>query len=199
VFKPYATSTWTAATGTTVRNCRVAAGSNPNFAAGTTILGVLYVETPNVVTFSGNCTIRGVIASQTPFTGSLSSNVLRFSGQATAFDASTLDATFGDIRTFTGSSIVCPGFDIQFSGGYASISGTVVSSKLTFSGNAGGNISGSVIGLGNQVLTVTGSSQVFLQRPATSQWPVGVYFRSKYLPVIDSYLEKSADAVQFAP
>jgi len=52
---------------------------------------------------------------------------------------------------------------------------------------------------GNQVLTVTGSSQVFLQRPATSQWPAGVYFRSRYLSGNDSYLEKSADALQFAP
>jgi hypothetical protein len=199
LLRPYATATWTPSIGTTVRNCRVTAGSNPTFAAGTNILGVLYVETPNVITFSGSCTIRGVIASQTPFTGSLSSNVLRFSGQATAFDASTLDASFGDVRTFTGSSILCPGFDVQFSGGYASISGTIVSSKLSFSGNAGGNISGSVIGLGTQVLTVTGSSQVFLQRPATTQWPVGVYFRSSYVPKFDSYLEKSADAPQFGP
>jgi hypothetical protein len=199
LFRPYATTTWTAATGLTVRNCIVRANTNPSFASGTNILGVLYVETPNILTFSGTCTLRGVIASQTPPTGSLATNVLRFSGQATAFDASTLDASFGDVRTFTGSSIVCPGFDVQFSGGYAAISGTIVSSKLTFSGTAGGNISGSVIGLGNQVLTITGSSQVFLERPATAQWPAGVYFRSKYVPGSDSYLEKSADALQFVP
>jgi hypothetical protein len=199
VFKPYATTTWTAATGLTVRNCIVRANTNPNFASGTTILGVLYVETPNICTFSGSCTIRGIVASQTPSTGTLATNVLKFSGQASAFDASTLDASFGDIRTFTGASIVTPGFDVQFSGGYAAISGTIVSSKLTFSGNAGGNISGSVIGFGNQVLTVSGNSQVFLQRPATNQWPAGVYFRSKYVSGTDSYLEKSADVLQFAP
>ena len=49
------------------------------------------------------------------------------------------------------------------------------------------------------MLTVTGSSQVFLARPATAQWPAGLYFRSKYVAGTDSYLEKSADSLQFGP
>ena len=193
VFKPYLSSTYTIASGNKLKNCRVPAGSNPILGAGATIDGVLYVETPNVVSFSGDCVIRGIIVSQTPYLGSPATNILKFAGQVTSHDASTLDASYGDIRNFTGSSIICPGFHVQFSGGYAAMSGTIASSQLTFSGKAGGNITGHVLGIGNSVLTVTGNSEVFLQKPAKIQWPAGVYFRSKYVPTKSTYLEVSAE------
>ena len=201
VFRPFITSTYTLLSGNRLRNCRIPANTGTallplNLASGATIDGILFVETPNVINFSGTCTIRGLIVSQTPFTGTLATNQLRFSGQVTAFDASTLDPSFGAIRNFTGSSIICPGFNVQFTGGYAAISGTIASSQLSFSGHAGGNISGHVIGVGNQVLTVTGNSEVFLQRPATNQWPAGVFFRSWYGPANDSYIERPANLIQ---
>ena len=196
IFRPYLTSTYTVASGNKLKNCLIPANSNPIFASGATVDGILFVETPNVVTFSGSCTIRGLIASQTPFTGTLVSNQLKFSGQVTAFDASTLDSSFGAVRNFTGSSILSPGFNVQFSGGYAAISGTIASSQLTFSGTAGGTLTGHVLGLGSQVLNVSGSAQVFLQKPASSQWPAGVFFRNKYVPATATYLEKSANLVQ---
>ena len=196
VFRPFLTTTYTAATGNRLRNCLVPRNTNPSFSSGATVDGILFVETPNVVTFTGDCTIRGVIVSQTPYTGDPTTNVLKFSGQVTSYDASTLDASFGAIRDFSGSSIICPGFHVQFSGGYAAISGTIASAQLTFSGRAGGNITGHLMGLGNQALTVTGNSEVFLQKPATLQWPAGVYFRSRYVPSNGSYLEPSARAVQ---
>jgi hypothetical protein len=31
-----------------------------------------------------------------------------------------------------------------------------------------------VIGVGNQVLNVTGNAEVFLQKPANPQWPAGL-------------------------
>ena len=204
-FRPYATSTYTALSGNKLKNCRIPANTGTallplQFGTGATIDGVLFVETPNVIRFNGTCVIRGVIVSQTPFTGTTANNILAFAGQVTSYDASTLDASYGDVRKFTGSSIICPGFNVQFSGGYAAMSGTVASSQLTFSGSAGGNIKGHVLGVGSQVLTVTGNSQVFLERPATTQWPAGVYFRSKYVPQIASYMEVTPeDAIIIPP
>jgi hypothetical protein len=196
VFRPFVTNTYNFATGNRLRNCLIPRNANPTFSSGATVDGILFVETPNVITFSGDCTIRGVIVSQTPYTGDHTTNVMRFSGQVTSFDASTLDPTFGDIRDFIGSSIIAPGFHVQFSGGYAAISGTIASSKLSFSGRAGGNITGHILGVSNQALTVSGNSELFLQQPATSQWPAGVYFRSRYVPRTESYLERPANVVQ---
>ena len=105
---------------------------------------------------------------------------------------STLPATSefpAALRAMTGSSILANGFNVAFSGGYASISGTIASSQLTFSGTAGGAITGHVLGLGTQTLSISGSAQVFLDRPGTNKWPAGVFFRVRYMPKKETYLE----------
>jgi hypothetical protein len=125
--------------------------------------------------------------------GGPATNVIEFKGTAQAFDMSTLpagDPQFPDaLRALTGSSIVTPGFNVQFSGGYASISGTIASAQLTFSGKSGGAITGYILGTGTQKLSVAGNSEVVIERPPTNKWPAGLYFRSRYVPQYDSYLE----------
>lgn len=188
VFAPHATNTYTPGLAT-YNNIRVPAGANPTFGSGVTINGVCYIETPNVVTFSGDCVLRGVIASKAPYSGGPSTNVIDFKGKASAYDASSLPPEFGAVRGFTGSSVVTPGFHVKFSGGYAAISGTLASSQLSFSGQAGGAITGHVVGVDNQKLYVGGNSEVILQKPAKPGWPAGIYFRSYYVTDARSYRE----------
>ena len=159
----------------------------------------MYIESPNVVKFSGSCNVRGVIVGPNTTSGGIANNVITFAGQVTADDISTLPATSdfpASLRAMTGSSILANGFNVQFSGGYAAISGTLASSQLTFSGTAGGNIKGQVLGMGTQALVVSGSSQVFLERPPTNKWAAGTFFRSRYVPNKDTYLEIPATSVQ---
>ena len=201
IFIPYIKSTYTLASGSNVKNIRIPAGTGTSaspvkFASGATVDGIMYIESPNWVKFEGTATIRGVIVGPNTASGGLAANVIQFAGQATAHDISTLPPgpDFPDgLRALTGSSILANGFDVQFAGGYAAISGSIASSKLTFTGTAGGTITGHVLGLSNQVLSVSGKSQVLLQKPSTNKWPAGVFFRSRWVPNKDSYLEVPAD------
>jgi len=45
----------------TFENIRVVAGTNPNFTGHATLKGIVFIEAPNVVTFSGGTTITGII------------------------------------------------------------------------------------------------------------------------------------------
>ncbi|HZN65552.1 MAG TPA: pilus assembly PilX N-terminal domain-containing protein, partial [Tepidisphaeraceae bacterium] len=191
IFLPYVTANYSAAMGNKIKNVRILAGTNPTFASGAVLEGVIFVESPNKLSFAGDCVIRGLIVGQNPTTldaANLANNVITFSGQVTAHDAGTLDpAVYGDITKFTGTSLVVPRHNVMFSGGYAAISGSICSHKLTFSGKAGGNIQGTIFGVGNQILSISGSSEVWISRPPTPKWPAGMFFRSRWIPATNTY------------
>lgn len=206
VYTGYLRRTWTPLTGLTLRNIRIPANSGTSllpleFGAGTTIEGVCYVEAPNYVVFEGGCTIRGVIVGPNAPAGTLAENVVEFKGQATAYDMSTLSSVYDmsvtanaeefppGLLALTGASILNPGFHVKFSGGYAAISGTIVSDQLSFTGSAGGDITGYVIGLADQTLYIGGSGTIQVAKPGTSMWPAGVYFRQKFEPAQGTYRE----------
>jgi len=202
-FIPYAKTTVPvgAPVGTYFKNIRIPAGrgtaSTPyTFSSGTVIEGVVYIQAPNVVRFSGNCTIRGAVVGDNtvPATSTLATNVVEFAGTATAYDMSTLPdnnpADFPpELRAMKGATIVMPGFHMKFSGGHGAVSGTIASDQLSFSGNATGNITGSVIGMAEQKLVVSGSGSVQVTRPPPVPWPAGVKFRHRWVPKPDSYRE----------
>lgn len=206
LFLPHVKRTWTTLTGGTLRNIRIPANSGTptsplRFTSGVTVEGVCYVESPNYIIFEGGTTIRGVIVGPTVTSGTLSNNVIEFKGSASAYDMSTIPSVYdltipanssefpAELLKLKGSSVLAPGFSVLFTGGYASISGTIVSDKLTFTGNAGGNITGHVMGLANQTLYVGGSGVVQVEKPGTSLWPAGVYFRSSYAAQPRTYRE----------
>src|SRR6185295_18101068 len=54
VFAGYATTTYGGATGGTLKNVRIPKNTNPRFTGNATIQGILYIESPNTVTFRGN-------------------------------------------------------------------------------------------------------------------------------------------------
>ena len=206
VYLPYVKRTWSLLSGTTLKNVRIPANSGTallplKFGSSTTVEGVCYIESPNVVIFEGGCTIRGVIFGPNTTTGTLADNVIEFKGSATAYDMATLSSVYdmsvaansdefpAGLRALTGSSVLAPKFHVKVTGGYASVSGTIVSDQLSFTGGAGGNITGYVFGLANQRLYVGGSGVIQLEKPATSLWPAGIYFRSSYVPQPKTYRE----------
>ena len=206
LYLPHVKRTWSTSSGSTLRNIRIPANSGTpsvplRFTSGVTIEGVCYIEAPNYVIFEGGCTIRGVVFGPTAPTGTLASNVIEFKGSATAYDMATLSSVYdmtvaanstefpAELLNLKGASVLAPKFHVIFTGGYASISGTIVSDQLSFTGSAGGNINGYVFGLSNQRLYVGGSGVIQLEKPATSLWPAGVYFRSSYAPQSKTYRE----------
>ena len=206
VYLPYVKRDWSLLSGTTLKNIRIPALSGTplaplKFGSHTTVEGVCYIESPNHVIFEGGCTIRGVIVGPVAPTGTLTDNVIEFKGSSTAYDMATLSSVYDmtvaansaefppSLLQLTGSSVLAPKFHVKFTGGYASVSGTIVSDQLSFTGGAGGNITGYVFGLSNQKLYVGGSGVIQLEKPATSLWPAGVYFRSSYAPQPKTYRE----------
>jgi hypothetical protein len=166
------------------------------FGAGTVIEGVVYIQAPNVVRFAGGCTIRGVVVGDNkPTAGTtLATNIVEFSGAATAYDISTLPDNNPtdfpkELQDMKGSTVVLPGFHVKFSGGHAAVSGSICSDQLTFTGAATGTITGAVIGMAEQKLVVSGSGMVQVTRPPPTPWPAGIKFRHRWLPRPDTYRE----------
>ena len=186
-FKAYATNPYTGSNN--LVNVRIPANTNPTFNGGATITGVLYIETPNKVTFNGNLNIQGVIVTQNNPLGNLSTNIVNFGGSVNAQPVSSLPESYGDLRTLTGSFLLAQGFAANFTGNFGMLQGAIIADKISFSGNAGGTVKGSIVSLTNNPLTVSGTSDVTIASTGTTDYPAGVYFSSKYSPLPGTYEE----------
>jgi hypothetical protein len=127
--------------GTSFTNIRIKANANPKFSANTVIRGVVFVETPNQLTFNGSVTIQGVIVTQNNPTGGPTTNTMKFAGNITHQGVETLDpGVFGNLTKLTGSFLLAPTFGVTMTGNNNNAGGTIVTSKLDVSGNAGANV-----------------------------------------------------------
>lgn len=198
VYAPYAVNNITTSNpaGTTFKNIRIKAGANPKFASNTVIQGVCYIEYPNQVEFSGGAQIQGVVVVHTNSTGNEdlnpTNNTIKFAGNVTATPLSSLPATADfpeSLRSLSGAMLLAPGFTATFRGNFGSVSGSIIASKLEFSGTAGGTVKGSVINLQDTALTLAGTSDIVIESQGTTDYPDGVFFGSNYAPLPDTYLE----------
>ncbi|OHB55616.1 MAG: hypothetical protein A2Y07_09675 [Planctomycetes bacterium GWF2_50_10] len=181
-FEAYCTTTITsdaqAKSSTTWSNVKIAANSNPTFNAQTTINGIMFIETPNVVTFGGGVTIRGMIVGDGQFTSAQApaDQKLVFQGNVTSYPINTLPNTseYADVREETGTFIVAPGFSVELNGDFASgLNGTIAANGVKMQGNAGGEILGSIINYSNQLMGLAGSTDLFFNRSGTDKNPAG--------------------------
>jgi len=186
-FKAYATNVYSG--GTNLVNVRIPANTNPHFNAGVNIQGVLYIETPNNIVFNGNVNVQGVIVTQNNPIGNLTTNILNFSGNVSAQPVNTLPESFGDLRKLTGSFLLAQGFQANFTGSFGTVNGAIIADKISFGGNAGGTVMGSIVSLTSNPLTVSGTSDVIIASTGTTDYPAGVYFSSRYAALADTYEE----------
>lgn len=188
-FLPYCTNTYVS--GNTLINCILPPG-NYTFSGNTTIKGILYIRTPATVKFTGNLTIQGCIVVENNPQGTPATNTLTFAGNVFASGIETLpnNATYPAGETaLKNAFLLAPNFTATFSGNFGSIGGSIIADSLSFSGNAGGTVNGSVIGLADQPLTLAGNSDIIINSTGTSQYPAGVFFGSQYVPLSDTYQE----------
>jgi len=193
IYAQYATNTFSGSTSNvTLTNAIIPPNTNPSFSGNSNIQGVLYVESPNKVSFSGNCTIAGCIVVADNPTGT--TNALTFSGNVSASSISTLpaNATFpAGERALTGAFILAPDYAVTFSGKFGTIGGSMIADSFTFSGNAGGTVDGSVIALKDTAMTLSGNSDIIIASTSTTNYPPGVSFGNNYVPLPATYLELS--------
>ncbi|MEO6436738.1 MAG: hypothetical protein ABIP55_13395 [Tepidisphaeraceae bacterium] len=191
-FAAYATNTWTSSMSSPFINCRVPAGSNPNFNGGAVIQGILYIEAPNKVKFLGNVTIKGLIVFQG--TGTDTDNTMEFKGNS-EMQALPSGAAYDALRTITGIGILAPTATVSTTGSAdLELTGSLIASKFTSAGNSDTTINnGSLITTSSNVpaVTLSGSTLTFNGTGASNPPTMGVVGSKTFSPKPRTYLEVS--------
>ena len=193
-FAVYATNTWTAAVGTnnvTLTNMILPAGTY-TFAGNTNIQGVLLVRTPSKITFAGNLTIKGAIVCENNPQGTSTTNTMTFAGNvsSTGIDTLPANATFpAGERALTGAFLLTPIHTVTFTGNFGTVNGSIIADSLSFSGNAGGTVNGSVIGLADKAMSFNGNAAIAINNTSNGSAPVGTSIASKFVARPNSYAE----------
>ncbi|MFP4105275.1 MAG: hypothetical protein ACLFVU_04205 [Phycisphaerae bacterium] len=158
-------------------NIRIKAGTDPKFSSDTVIRGVMYIEYPNKVRFSGSVQMEGVIVTEEPPLPDLSSNHIKFRGGFTAPGVSALPDTaeYDDLKNLGGTVILAPGFSLDFRGNAGTVNGVIAADQVEFSGSAsvGGELEGSILGLTDTELSIDGNSEIKINATQESLIPSG--------------------------
>ena len=175
---------------TTLNNVILPPGSY-NFSGGMTINGVLYIQSPSSVTFSGGCNITGVIVTDnSPLNVNLTQNQITLLGNCKAQSIANLPSTYpAGERALTGAFIIAPHYTVNMGGNFGTVNGSIIASQFNFYGTAGGTIQGSIINLDDSSMTLGGKTALIIQSTGTSNYPAGVSFGNKYVPLPGTYLE----------
>ena len=166
-------STTDLSTMTTLSNVRIAAGTNPTFSADTQINGVLFIEQPNVVNFTGNADITGVIVGDGDYTDNSGTNQITFNGNVSSSSVTELPESFGSLREDTGTFMMAPGFAVSMGGNFGTLNGAIAANGVNFFGNAGGTIGGSVLNYSEDPMVLGGNSDLSFNRTGNVGIPVG--------------------------
>lgn len=173
-------------------NLVIPAGMNPNFTSDVVLNGVVYIEAPNTVTFTGKCTLNGIVVTQETDLP-IASCQLFFAGRVEANGVDVLPDTpeFAAIKEETGTFILAPGFGVTFAGNFTAINGSIAADQLTFTGTAEGTVKGSVIGLADLQTSVGGNVDIYVDRQDADADPSGFVPSIGFEPIPDSYAEPS--------
>lgn len=197
IFEPYATNTLDPSISTyssdmVLSNVRIPAGTNPTFSAGVQINGVVYVESPNVVKFAGHTSVTGVIVAEEPVgTLDVVSNSITFTGDTSSQGVEALPDTaeYAGLRDKTGTFLLTPGYAVEFQGSFTSINGSIAASKVCFTGDATGTVSGSVLNYHDTDMEILGSSHITIDHSNVDDGPAGMNFPRRMVPCAGTYNE----------
>jgi hypothetical protein len=138
------------------KNIRVPAGKGADFSAGDVIEGILYIESPNTVTFSGHAEMNGIIVFENK--NGPGENKLDFRGNVSPASIPP-SKEFDDVRAVApGIAILAPRAAVTMSGSVdATLTGSLIAHQVTLGGSADVAFkNGSLISLGPQPVVVGG-------------------------------------------
>jgi len=155
----------------TLTNATIKAGTNPVFEDNVRIEGVLFIESPNIVTFNGNVDVQGLIVGDGDVDNP-GTNKISFLGN---FETNPYPpgAEFDAIRSETGSSILAPGFAASFQGNFSALGGVMAVSGAYFSGNVNATIEGTIINYSENPTTIEGNATLNFDRSDDIKIPAG--------------------------
>jgi len=162
-------------TDTTFQNIRIAAGTNPTFSGNVTLEGIVFIETPNVVTFAGGTNITGIIVGDGDMNDNSGTNQIIFLGNVSSQSVSQLpsESQFDGLHDETGTFLMAPGFSAGFGGSFDTLNGAIAANGINFFGNAGGTIGGSVLNYSDTPMTLSGNSDLYFNRSDITEVPAG--------------------------
>jgi hypothetical protein len=192
MFEPFATNVETDFSKGTYTNIRIPAGSNPTFSSDTVVKGVLFIESPNKVTFAGKVTIQGVIATEDPGSGQTADNTLKFTGQSSLPGVDALTGSeFDELKALSGSALLAPGFAVDFSGQFEQAGGTMAAEEMRFSGQAEGTVKGTIISYSDvEIFSMTGKADILIDKSGTPNIPPGFNITATLSPLPATYSEQ---------
>lgn len=191
LFKPFAVNTYIA--GQPYKNIRIPANANPTFNGGDVISGIMYIESPNRVTFRGNATIQGIIIFEAK--GNPLVNVLDFKGNVTpSLMPST--AEFAAVKAASkGLAIGAPTAALAMSGSVdATVEGSIIAYQISLNGSADISLQkGSLISVGpntTDISTDIAGKVINFNGTASDNPPTtGIGFSGSFSPDPMTYLE----------
>ena len=135
--------------------------------------------------------MTGVIVCDMPASPNLTANQVKFTGNVTAYGVENLPAgaQYDGLRTLTGSFLLAPGFDAEFTGNSTVVNGVMVASQFGFTGNSGGRIKGGVVCLADSSFRLTGNSPLVIDKSGTPDNPAGIVSSYNLVCVSGSYTE----------
>jgi hypothetical protein len=187
-FKSLATNVYVSGAATQ-KNIRVPPNTNPKFNGGDVINGILYIESPNQVTFRGNATINGIIVFENK--GNASVNSLDFKGNVTPTTIPNT-AEFAAVKAVAeGWSIAAPTAAVIMSGSVdGTLEGSMIASSVDLAGSADITFkTGSIIALGTIPTVLEGKTVTFAGTGADSLPVTGLRLNANFLPNPCSYRE----------
>ena len=178
-------------------NVRIMPNTNPTFSSDTVINGVLYIESPNDVQFTGGATINGIIIADNRAASDIVNNQLKFVGHVSAPGVDALPDTpqFAAIKEQTGTILLAPGFGVTIGGNTNTINGMIAADQFKFSGSANiaGDMTGSIIGLADKEMVLNGNTTIRINRQGADDTPAGFKHPIALVPIADSYAEGPFD------
>jgi hypothetical protein len=97
-----------------------------------------------------------------------------------------VEGQFDGLHTKLGTFIMAPGCAVSFSGTFSTLNGAIAANGVSFSGNAGGVIEGSVLNHANTAMELSGSSDLLFNRSSLDRVPAG------FVPRIVMYYDPSS-------
>jgi len=159
----------------TYENVRILADTNPHFSGNVILKGIVFIETPNIVTFSGNVTIIGIIIGDGDYEDNSGTNQINITGNVSSQPVTDLPdgPQFAGIKNETGTFLMAPGFSASFGGNFDTVNGAIAANGISFFGNAGGIINGSILNYSDEEMDLSGNADLYFNRSGTSVVPAG--------------------------
>lgn len=174
-------------------NIRILADTNPIFGGNITMRGIVYIESPNRITFTGNLDLVGaVVVEPPPGALDLDDHCIHFTGNTSTNGTSALPVDahqFDGLRDLTGSFVLAPGYEVEFTGNFRTINGSIAASRFKFTGNASGTIVGSILNLDDTDFVMTGNSRLTIDHNGMDDDPAGMTFPRTMSYVPGTYSE----------